>query len=377
MKKRVDKIFSDSIKVFISPCIAILLALVLSACLLLLAGNNPIVAYKSLFKGAFGSNHRIAETFVKAIPLIILGLGISIAFKAQIWNIGGDGQFTLGAIFAAFVALNFPLPNVILFPLTFIAAFVGGACWGGIAGFLKTKFNANEVITTLMLNYVAFYLLEWLIKGPMMDPKGHGFPQTELIHKGLRLPIILHGTRLHSGLILALILTIGVYFFWKTTLGFKIDVVGHSSEVAKYGGIKVNKVIMLTMFLSAGLAGIAGWSEVFGIHFRLLENVSGGYGNLAIVVALLADLNPLGIIVSAFFFAALVVGGNTMQRMAGVPFSLVDVIQGLVIIFVISRVIYRRWRDNSARKNTNNRIFSKLASRRSKNEYTDSSVCTR
>lgn len=377
MKKRVDRLFLNSFKGLISPGIAVILALLLSACLLLLAGNNPIEAYSSLFKGAFGSNHRIAETFVKAIPLIILGLGISIAFKAQIWNIGGDGQFTLGAIFAVFVALNFPLPKVILLPLTFIAAFVGGACWGGLAGFLKTKFNANEVITTLMLNYIAFYLLEWFIKGPMMDPNGHGFPQTELIHEGLRLPIMLEGTRLHSGLILAIILTIGVYFFWKTTLGFKVDIVGHSSEVAEYGGIKVNKVIILTMFLSAGLAGIAGWNEVFGIHFRLLENVSGGYGNLAIVVALLADLNPLGIIVSAFFFAALVVGGNTMQRMAGVPFSLVDVIQGLIIIFVISRVIYRRWRDNCAGKSIDNRFFGKFVSRGSKNEYTDSSGSTR
>lgn len=370
------KIFQDSIKGIIPPLVAIILAFLVGGFLLLLAGNNPIEAYQSLVNGAFGSNHRIAETFVKAIPLMILGLGISIAFKAQIWNIGGDGQFTLGAIFAVFVALNFPLPNVILFPLTFVAAFVGGACWGGIAGFLKAKFNANEVITTLMLNYIALYLLEWVVKGPMMDPAGHGFPQTELINEGLRLPIVLQGTRLHLGLILALVLIAGGYFFWKSTLGFKIDVVGQSSEVAKYSGIKVNKIIILTMFISAGLAGIAGWSEVFGVHYRLIENISGGYGNLAIVVALLADLNPLGIIVSAFFFAALVVGGNTMQRMVGVPFSLVDVIQGLVIIFVISRVIYRRWRDNCARKDVNNRVSGKLVSRGSKNECADSASCS-
>ncbi|MEG6616003.1 ABC transporter permease [Peptococcaceae bacterium 1198_IL3148] len=339
------KILQNSIKGIVSPLVAVLLAFLVGALLMKAAGNNPIAAYASLFKGAFGSNHRIAETVVRAIPLIILALGISIAFKAQLWNIGGDGQFTVGAIFAVFVALTFPLSNAMLLPLTLIAAFIGGACWGGIAGFFKAKFNANEVITTLMLNYIALYLLEWLVKGPMMDPKGHGFPQTELINEGLRLPILLEGTRLHMGLFVALVLVMGVYMFWRTTLGFKTEVVGQSREVARYSGIKVNKIIIITMFISAGLAGLAGWTEVFGVHYRLLENVSGGFGNLAIVVALLANLNPWGIVVSGFFFAALVTGGNTMQRMEGVPFALVDVILGLTIIFVISRVVYRRWRD--------------------------------
>lgn len=377
MIKRGGKIGEKAILGIMPALISVLLAFLIGAVLLILAGISPIEAYSSLFKGAFGSNNRIAETCVKAIPLIILGLGISIAFKAQIWNIGGDGQFTVGAIFAVFVGLNFNIPNVLLLPLTFVAAFVGGACWGGIAGFLKAKFNANEVITTLMLNYIALYLLEWVVKGPMMDPNGHGFPQTELIGEGLRLPIIFQGTRLHLGLILALVLVIGGYFFWKTILGFKIDIVGQSADVAEYSGIKVNKIIISTMFISAGLAGVAGFSEVFGVHYRLIENISGGYGNLAIVVALLADLNPFGIVISGFFFAALVVGGNTMQRMVGVPFSLVGVIQGLVIIFVISRIIYIRWRDKCGRKNINNRIFSKFISWGNKNECTDSSSCTR
>lgn len=373
MKKKLQ----DSIKGVLSPLVAILLAFLVGALLMKVAGNNPIEAYTSLFKGAFGSNHRIAETIVRAIPLIILALGISIAFKAQIWNIGGDGQFVVGAIFAVFVALNFPLSNMMLLPLTFIAAFIGGACWGGIAGFFKAKFNANEVITTLMLNYIALYLLEWLVKGPMMDPNGHGFPQTELINEGLRLPILLQGTRLHLGLFVAIVLVIGVYMFWRSTLGFKTEVVGQSREVAQYSGIQVNKIIIITMFISAGLAGLAGWTEVFGVHYRLLENVSGGFGNLAIVVALLADLNPLGIVVSGFFFAALVTGGNTMQRMEGVPFALVDVIQGLAIIFVISRVVYRRWRDSGARTNIDNGILGKLVSRSGKNERANSSASNR
>lgn len=374
---KLGNISKEMMKGILSPLISVLLAFFVSGILLLLVGTNPLEAYSSLLNGAFGSSHRIGETIIKAIPLIILGLGISVAFKAQIWNIGADGQFTLGAIFAMAAALYLPFPNVIKMPLSFIAAFIGGACWGGIAAFLKTKFNANEVITTLMLNYIAFYLLEWLVKGPMMDPNGHGFPQTALIHKNLRLPIILQGTRLHLGILLSAALIIGGYYFWKTIVGFKIEVVGQSPYVAEYSGIKVNKTIAITMCISAGLAGLAGWNEVFGLHYRLLENISGGYGNLAIVVALLAELNPLGIIISAFFFSALVGGGNSMQRMVGVPFSLVDVIQGLVIIFVISRVIYRRWREKNHGKNIDNRIYYKFIRKFRKDEYTDSTCGTR
>jgi simple sugar transport system permease protein len=374
---KLRNISKEMMKGILSPFISVLLAFLVSGILLLLVGTNPLEAYSSLLNGAFGSSHRIAETIIRAIPFIILGLGISVAFKAQIWNIGADGQFTLGAIFAMAVALYLPFPNAIKMPLSFIAAFIGGACWGGIAAFLKTKFNANEVITTLMLNYIAFYLLEWLVKGPMMDPNGHGFPQTALIHENLRLHIILQGTRLHLGILLAVILIIGGYYFWKTRLGFKIEVVGQSPYVAEYSGIKVNKTIFVTMCISAGLAGVAGWTEVFGLHYRLLENISGGYGNLAIVVALLAGLNPLGIIISAFFFAALVVGGNSMQRMVGVPFSLVDVIQGLVIIFVISRVIYTRWREQNNGKNIVNSIHNKFIGKFRKDEHTDSTCSAR
>ena len=330
------------------PLISILLAFVLGGVLLFLLGYSPLEAYAMLFRGAFGSTNRICETLVKAAPLMILALGISIAFKSQIWNIGGNGQFTIGAIFSVWVALNVSLPPVLLAPLTFLAAFTGGAFWGGIAGFLKSKFNANEVITTLMLNYIALYILGWLVLGPMMDPAGHGFPQTRLAGESLRLPLLIDQTRLHGGIILALIMVVLIFFFWKTTLGFRIDLVGKSVRVARYAGINVPRTVVLTMVLSGGIAGLAGWCEVFGIHYRLLDNLAAGYGYLAIVVALLADLNPIGIIVSAFFFSALMVGGATMERLAGIPFSLVDIIEGLVIIFVISRVVYTRWREGRA-----------------------------
>lgn len=341
------------------PAVAtIALAFGVSALLLLASGHNPIDAFSTLTTSAFGSPSRIAEVLVKAAPLMVMALGISIAFKSQIWNIGGDGQFTIGAIFAAFVALNLNLPASIVLPLSFLAAFLGGGLWGGLAGYLRAKFNANEVITTLMMNYIASYLLSWLIRYPMIDPEGHGFPQTPLLAKQFHLPIIFSGTRLHAGILIALVIIVLGYFFWRSSLGFRIELVGESEEVARYCGINVSKTIVLTMIISAGLCGVAGWGEVMGVHYRLLDDISSGYGNLAIVIALLGNLNPFGIAISSFFFAALMVGGSTMQLLKGIPFSLITVIQGLVIVFVISRVVYTQWRDKVANRSINRRVLN-------------------
>lgn len=322
--------------------LTLMAALLVGALLLLLVGKDPVKSYMILFWGAFGSSNRIAETLVKATPLIIMGIGISIAFRNQVWNIGGDGQFIMGAILAVIVALNVPGPAPLILLLTLLAAFAGGACWGGIIGFLKARFNANEVITTLMFNYIASYLLQWLVRGPMIDPNGAGFPQTPLLVPALRLPHLLAGTRLHSGLLLALVIVFLSYFFWRSRVGFRIQLVGESQEVARYCGLNVPATVVLTMLLSGGLAGLAGWTEVFGIHYRLLDDLNTGYGSLAIVVALLGNLDPIGIMVASFFFAALLVGGSTMQRLAGTPFSLIGIIEGLVIIFAISRIILAR-----------------------------------
>ena len=342
--------------------VAVALAFGVGALLLLVAGKNPGEAYLTLFMGALGSPNRVAETLVRATPLMIMALGTSIAFKSQIWNIGGDGQFMVGATCAVFVGLNLNLPLMFLWPATFLAAFLGGGLWGGLAGAMRAKFNANEVITTLMLNYIATYLLSWLIRGPLMDPNGHGFPQTALLSQHVHLPILLSGTRLHMGLFIALIVIVAGFFFWRTTVGQRIELVGESEHVAQYCGIQVPKTIVLTMFISAGLAGVAGWNEVFGVQYRLIDDISSGFGNLAIVVALLGNLHPLGIVISSFFFAALMVGGNTMQLMVGIPFSLVTVIQGLVIVFVISRVVYTQWRDKLAVRRFNSRVHDQSSS---------------
>jgi len=317
--------------------ITIIIALFIGAILIVISGKDPIDAYRLLFNGAFGSAHKISETLVKAIPLMIMALGISIAFKNKMWNIGADGQFTLGAIFSLSVGIYLKLPVWLLFPISFLAAFIGGALWGALAGWLKAKFNANEVITTLMLNYIATYLLTYLVYGPMMDPEGFGFPQTPLLPEGLHLGLFSAQTRIHMGIFVALALLGLVILFWKSTLGYKIELMGQGEQVSRYAGINAKRMMILVMALSGGLCGIAGWNEIYGVHYRLMTDIASGYGTLAIVIALLGNLNPVGIGVSSFFFAALLVGGNTMQRMTGIPYSIVDIIQGLVIIFVITR----------------------------------------
>lgn len=317
--------------------VTIFIALFIGGILIALSGNNPFSAYRLMINGAFGSGHKISETLVKAVPLAIMALGTSIAFKNQLWNIGGDGQFTMGAIFCVALGIYANLPVWLMVPLSILVAFIGGGLWAALAGWLKVKFNANEVITTLMLNYVATYLLAYLVYGPMKDPAGFDFPQTPLIPNGFRLPLFNESTRIHAGIFVALIIIVAVYFFWRSTLGYKIELMGQGEQVAKYAGVNAKRTMILTMLISGGLAGIAGWNEVYGVHYRLMTDIASGYGSLAIVIALLGGLHPVGIAVSAFFFAVLLVGGNTMQRMTNIPYSIVDIIQGLVIIFVITR----------------------------------------
>jgi general nucleoside transport system permease protein len=347
---RAINLLAKTAKELLRTVATIVAALLVGALLLMAAGYSPLDAYSALVTGAFGSLSRFAETMVKATTLIIIGIGMSIAFRAKMWNIGGEGQYMMGSILAVAVGLYVPGPAFLMIPLTMIMAFLGGAIWSGIPGFLKTKFNANEVITTLMFNYVALYFLNWIIRGPMKDPEGFGFPQSRMLNEVLHLPSILPGTRLHAGLILALLLVVLAALFWRSKTGFRIQMVGESHEVSRYSGLNVPRTLLLSMILSGGIAGLAGWSEVFGIHFRLIDSISSGYGTLGIVVALLGNLEPVGILVSSVFFAALLTGGTSMQSLAGMPFSLVIVIEGLVIIFTISRVLLARGGWKRARK---------------------------
>ena len=326
--------------------VSVILALAVGGLLLWASGKNPFTSYGSLFFGAFGTLDRFAETLVRATPILLIAISVSISFRCQVWNIGAEGQFILGAIFSTFVALNFTnLPPALLMPLTFTAAALGGALWSAIAGALKAYLRANEVITTTMLNYIAGYLLSFLVNGPMKDPEGFNFPQTPLIAEALELPRLIPGTRLNVAFLVALAMVGLALLFWRSTLGFQTEIVGASRRVAKHVGLSVGGTIILITAISGGLAGLAGWGDVFGLHFRLIEVISRGLGTMGIVAALLGELHPLGMVVSSILFGALVVGGNAMERNAGVPFALVDVIQGVIILLILSRSYFFRKRN--------------------------------
>lgn len=328
--------FIEWVKQTGAAILTILLALVIGGILVQVSGNNPFEAYESLFSGAFGSKQRISEVFVKMIPLTIIALGTSVAFKAQLWNIGGDGQFIIGAFLATVLGLYSGLPAVLVMPLSILLAMAGGALWCGIAGWLKVKFNANEVITTLMLNYIATCFLSFLMYGPMMDPDGD-LPQSANLALKYRAAQFSSDLRIHAGIFMLLVLVIIMAFFWRSNIGFRIDLVGQGKKVSTYAGTSVGKTVLITMMISGAFAGLAGWNEVYGVQYKLMEGLGRGYGNIAVVIALLGGLNPIGITIAGFFFSALLVGGATMQRMTDVPYSVVEVIQGLIIVFIIAR----------------------------------------
>ncbi len=323
----------------IAPALfSLILALLIGALLLLASGRNPLDAYASLISGAFGTWPRFTETLVRATPFLILAISVSISFRCGIWNIGAEGQLILGAIASTWAALTFnSLPPFVLLPLTLLAGIIGGALWSGIAGVLKAYFNANEVITTSMLNFIAVYLLAFLVNGPLMDPQGFNFPQSPLINESLELPRLLQGGRLNVAFLVALLLVAAAIIYWRSTAGFQTEIVGASRRVARHVGLNVTRTIVMVTVISGAIAGIAGWGEIFGIHYRLIDAIAVGMGSLAVVVALLGELHPLGMVVAAVLFGALVVGGSAMERNAGVPFALVDVIQGVIILLVLAR----------------------------------------
>jgi len=312
----------------------------IGALVLVLSGFNPITSYQTLFLGAFGSPYALSETLVKMIPILIISLGTSVAFRSKLWNIGGNGQYTIGAIVSVIICVYTNLPPVLVLPLSLLGAIAAGLLYGALIGLMKAKLNANEVITTLMFDYIVAYFLSYLVYGPLMDPLGHGFPQSRLVSKSLLFPKLISGTRLHAGLFFALLMVFLLTWFWRSKQGFTLRLVGENRRVAQVCGVHVDLQIILALGISAGFAALAGWVDVLGIHGRLQDNLPGSLGSIATVVALLGGLHPVGILFSSLLFSALVVGGASMQRFCGVPASMVTIIQALVIIFVISSSLF-------------------------------------
>lgn len=323
-----------------SMVLIVLLAFALGALLIFAIGANPLQAYLALLKAAFGSVNGIAETMVKACPLLLAGLGVAIAYRAKFWNVGAEGQIYAGGMLAALVGIYLPgLPPLIHLPLTLLAGALGGAAAGLIPGFLKARLKVNEVISTLMLNYILIGISGYLVHGPMRDTAS-GITISPRLAEAAWLPMVIPQTRFHAGILLAVLAAALVYWILhKTVLGFQIRSVGENQRAARVAGISVGGTIILTMILSGALAGLAGGVEVTGVQHRLVEAFSPGYGYLAIAVALLGNLEPFGIVFSSILFAALLNGADAMQRAATVPAPVIFFIEGLVILLIAIRQI--------------------------------------
>ncbi len=348
-----DKWYAKLIDVAL-PVFATLAALIVGAVMLLLMNVNPIEAYGALWEGAFGSQNALAETLVKATPLLLVGLGICISFRGDVINIGGEGQMIVGAIIGTQVGLKMvDSPGWLVVPLALLAGFAGGALWGGVPGFLKAYFNVNEILSTVMMNAIAIQLMNFLLRGPMIDPAqaeaASQIPQTARLLDGFRLPRWIP-TRLHLGALIAVVLAVLVYILlWRTTWGYRIRSVGQNPDASAYAGIKVKNYIVLALVLSGAFAGLAGVMQVYGVNFRMITDGSGsGFTGRAgfngIVAALFGQLHPLGTIPASILFGALLVGANKMQRVVQVPSALVIALNGLVVVFVVSSEIWRRKR---------------------------------
>ena len=324
---------------------AVAIALLLGAVIILLSGQNPVVAYAALFEGALGGIQPITETLVAATPLILGGLAFAVAAQAGLFNIGIEGQLVLGGLAAGLVAaLPLGLPAVLHLPLALLAAVVAGGVWGGIPGFLKARTGAHEVITTIMLNYLAFRLSTVVIGLEGRLPVNPNLQATEAAQAGTRLPRFIEGTRMHAGFLLALLAAVVLwYLLYRTTLGYKLRTVGLSRGAAAYAGIAWGATITLAMAMSGILAGLGGATDTLGLQGRYY-NVAAGYGFTSIAVGLVGRNHPLGVVLAGLLFGALSAGATRMQNTAGTSRDLVSVLLGLVILSVSAFAVFDRFR---------------------------------
>jgi ABC-type uncharacterized transport system permease subunit len=315
---------------------AVLGAFAITALLIALSGTNPLVAYGHLLQGAFGSWDRIVVGLNRSTPYLLCATGIALCFRGRVINIGGEGQIALGGAAASAVALFLgSLSGWLLLPLALLAGMVGGGAWAAIAAAIHVRRGVHEVLVTLLMNFIALLLVAELLHGRMGE-EGAGFPQSPLFESTAWLPKLVPGTELHLGIVFAVLLAVGAHaLLWRTTLGFRWRLVGASTGAARYAGVSRGWSVFGLMGTAGALAGLAGAIECVGVHYRLIEGFSAGFGFNAMAIALMGALNPLSIIPSALFFGFLETGAQAMQRQSGVPSSLVLVIQGLTMVMVL------------------------------------------
>ena len=321
---------------------AIVLALAVGAILIAVAGSNPIEAYVTLFEGAFFDYWGLAATLVKMCPLLLAGLAVVLPLRAGLFNIGAEGQIYIGALFATVVALYLPgIPGPLHIVLSTLAGALGGALWALFPALLKAYLRINEIIVTLLLNFVALHLVSFLVSGPMMEP-GAPYPYSPEIPETLFLPHILPRTDAHYGVVVGVVIALAMYLvFQRGVAGFTLATIGRNPDAARYAGMSVKRHIIISFLIAGAFAGLAGTFEVLGHRYRLFHAFSQGYGYDGIVVAFLAGLNPFYTIFSALFIGGLRSGANMMQRAVGIETTVVEAIQGLVILFVAASLAFR------------------------------------
>ncbi|MEG0779268.1 MAG: ABC transporter permease [Oscillospiraceae bacterium] len=321
----------------LSYVLVAVIALALSVLMIFLVGSDVGQALSGFVGGIFGSSYSMAEVFVKVIPLTLCGLGVAVGFRSGFTNIGAEGQLYMGAIAITWVGMYWNLPPWLMFPVALVLGALAGGIWALIPGILKARFGISEVINTIMFNYIAVNIVGILVQTKLKDPANY-FPMSAVMPKSLSLPILLPGTRLHMGLLIALVcIVLMSVLLFKTRSGYNMRAVGLNSRACQVAGISVPKSLLLSALLSGGLAGIAGVCEIAGLQHKLLEGISPSYGYLAIIVALLGKNHPVGVFFAAIGIACLQVGSLGMQRTAGVPSAIASIIMGIVVLLILAR----------------------------------------
>jgi ABC-type uncharacterized transport system permease subunit len=316
--------------------LAAVAALLVSGALTTVVGASPLDAYRQIWNGSFGSSYAVGVTATKALPLVFVAIGFTVAFRAGVFNIGLEGQIYTGGLAAALVGANLHAPAVLHLPVTILAGAAGGAAWALLPALLKVWLEVNEIVTSLLLNYVAIYLTSYLIGSPVKDPAAI-YPQTESVLPSAQLPVLVGGTKINAGIVLALVVAALVWLLLaRTTLGYELRTVGASTRVAQYVGIDVRRSVLVAFVVSGACGGLAGTVEILGNQFRLLEGFSPGWGYTGIAVALLGGVTAWGSVVAGFFFGVLGSGADQMQFRLGVPSAFVLVVQAIAVIFVLA-----------------------------------------
>jgi simple sugar transport system permease protein len=331
---------------WLTPPLAVLLTVLAGALLFAAMGYDPVRSLTAFFIQPLNSAYGLAELGVKATPLILIATGLAVGFRAGVWNIGAEGQLTLGALAGGSVGLFFwGQEGGHILPLMMVAAVVGGMAWAAIPAFLKARFDVNEILVSLMLTYVGLLLLSALIYGPLKSPEGFGFPESRMFSPSAQLPMLLSGTRLHFGTIVTAVIVLAVWFAMSRTLfGFQVTVIGQAPAAARFAGFSRSRMIWTSMLLGGGLAGLAGLFEVAGPIGQIVPVISPGYGFTAIIVAFLGRLHPVGCVLAGLLVALSYLGGENAQITVGMPQAVTGVFQGMLLFFLLASDVLVRYR---------------------------------